>query len=217
MSSTGSTPQFNTAEYSSAGEFCKSCKQPLRGDYYRLNGITACASCTQQMRAQMPVDAHPAFLKAIAFGIGAAVLGCVFYAGFTIFTNIYIGFVSLAVGWLIGKAMKRGSGGIGGKRYQIAAAVLTYVAVSMAEVPIRLHAGGEDFSQLMNPGRFVEFLVNGLRSPFSELRSPFNGIIGLIILAVGINIAWKLTGGPKLEILGPFRPSSVGTLPTSAA
>jgi hypothetical protein len=125
--------------------------------------------------------------------------------------------VSLAVGWLIGKAMKRGSGGIGGKRYQIAAAVLTYVAVSMAEVPIQLHTRGEDFAQLMNPGRFVEFLVNGLTSPFSELRSPFNGIIGLIILAVGINIAWKLTAGPKLEISGPFRASSVGTLPTSAA
>jgi hypothetical protein len=216
MSSTGATPQFNTAEYSSAGEVCKSCKQPLRGDYYRLNGMTTCASCAQQVRRQMPVDTQPAFLKAIALGIGAAVLGCVFYAGFTMVTNIYIGIVSLAVGWLIGKAMKMGSGGIGGKRYQIAAAVLTYMAVSMAEVPIRLHARGADFSQLMNPGRFVEFLVQGLTSPFRELRSPFNGIVGLIILAVGINIAWKLTAGPKLEILGPFRATSVGTLPTSA-
>jgi hypothetical protein len=217
MSFTGSTPQFNTAEYSAAGEVCKSCKQPLSGDYYRLNGMMACASCTQQVRQQMPVDTEPAFLKAIAFGIGAAILGCVFYAGFTIVTNIYIGVVSLAVGWLIGKAMKMGSGGIGGKRYQIAAAVLTYMAVSMAEVPIRLHAHGEDFSQWINPARFVEFLVQGLTSPFSDFSSPFNGIIGLVILAVGINIAWKLTAGPKLEILGPFRASAVGTLPTSAA
>jgi hypothetical protein len=217
MSSTGSTPQFNTAEYSAAGEVCKSCKQPLSGDYYRLNGMTACASCTQQVRGQMPVDTQPAFLKAIAFGMGAAVLGCAGYAAFTILTNIYIGFVSLAVGWLIGKAIKMGSGGIGGKRYQIAAAVLTYMAVSMAEVPIGLHAHGQDFSQWMNPDRFVAFLVSGLTSPFRELRSPFNGIIGLVILAVGINIAWKLTAGPKLEILGPFRASGVGTLPTSAA
>src|SRR5277367_2532034 len=106
MSSTGPTPQFNTAEYSSAGEVCKSCKKPLSGDYYRINGMTACANCTQQVRGQMPVDSQPAFLKAIVFGIGAAILGCVLYAGFTIVTGIYIGIVSLAVGWLIGKAMK---------------------------------------------------------------------------------------------------------------
>src|SRR5450432_3030481 len=110
MSSTGSTPQFNTAEYSSAGEVCKSCKKPIAGDYFRINGMTACGNCTQQLRGQMPVDTQPAFLKAVAVGIGAAILGSALYAGFTIVTSIYIGFVSLAVGWLIGKGMKLGSG-----------------------------------------------------------------------------------------------------------
>ena len=216
MSLTGSTPQFNTAEYSSAEEVCKSCKQPLTGDYYRLNGMTACASCTQQVKGQMPIDTQPAFLKAIVFGIGAAVLGCALYAGFTIVTSIYIGIVSLAVGWLIGKAMKAGSGGIGGKRYQIVAVALTYLAVSMAEVPIRLHFTGEGLSELSDPSRLGEFLGKGLASPFSDLKNPFNGLLGLVILYVGMQIAWKLTAGPKLEILGPFRASSVGTLPTSA-
>jgi hypothetical protein len=216
MSSTGPTPQFNTAEYSSTGEVCKSCKKPLSGDYYRINGMTACANCTQQLRGQMPVDSQPAFLKAIVFGIGAAILGCVLYAGFTIVTGIYIGIVSLAVGWLIGKAMKAGSEGIGGQRYQVAAVVLTYLAVCLAEVPIRLHAHGEEFSQLANPARFFEFLIGGLTSPFSGLSNPLNGILGLVILFVGLQIAWKLTAGPKLQILGPFQASTVGTLPTSA-
>ncbi len=217
MSFTGSTPQFNTAEYSSAEETCKSCKRPLSGDYYKLNGITACASCTQQVRRQMPVDTQPAFLKAIVFGIGAAILGCALYAGFTIVTNIYIGIVSLAVGWLIGKAIKMGSGGVGGKRYQIVAVVLTYLAVSIADVPIAIHAAGKDLSVLVNPAWFGRILVFGISSPFTQLSNPVNGILGLVILFVGIRIAWRLTAGPKLEIQGPFRASSVGTLPTSVA
>ena len=62
----------------------------------------------------------------------------VLYAGFTIVTGLYIGYVSLAVGWLVGKAIMLGSKGIGGRRYQIAAVVLTYAAVSLAAVPIAI-------------------------------------------------------------------------------
>jgi hypothetical protein len=46
--------------------------------------------------------------------------------------------------------------------------------------------------------------VLGLASPFLELQDPFHGIIGLVILLVGIRIAWQLTASPKIEILGPF-------------
>src|SRR5450631_4516875 len=116
--STGPTPQFNTAEYSSGGEICKSCKQPIAGDYYRINGMVACNNCTNQLRGQIATDTNVAFVRAIAMGICAAILGCALYAGFVIASGISIGFVSLAVGWLIGKGMKMGTGGIGGLRYQ---------------------------------------------------------------------------------------------------
>jgi hypothetical protein len=72
------------------------------------------------------------------FGIGAAILGLILYAAFGIITGILIGYVSLAVGWMVGKAMRKGSNGIGGRRYQIAAAALTYAAVSMAAIPMAL-------------------------------------------------------------------------------
>jgi len=44
----------------------------------------------------------------------------------------------------------------------------------------------------------------GLASPFLELQSPLNGALGLLILFIGINIAWRLTAGPKIDVLGPF-------------
>ena len=51
-------------------------------------------------------------------------------------------------------------------------------------------------------------LLAGLASPFLELADEPGGIIGLVILVVGLNIAWKLTAAPKLEILGPFKVSA---------
>jgi hypothetical protein len=129
------TPQFATAEYA-GGDVCKSCHQPISGSYYRINGSLACERCTTQLQTQLPKDNHASFVRALMFGLGAAILGLIGYAAFTIITSIRIGYISLAVGWLIGKAMRTGSRGIGGLRYQIAAALFTYAAVSMAAIPI---------------------------------------------------------------------------------
>jgi hypothetical protein len=44
----------------------------------------------------------------------------------------------------------------------------------------------------------------GLASPFLELSDPAHGIIGLIILFVGIRIAWTITRGRTVNIIGPI-------------
>ena len=44
----------------------------------------------------------------------------------------------------------------------------------------------------------------GLASPFLDLADPMHGLIGLIILFVGLRIAWKLTAGKPVEIIGPI-------------
>src|SRR5262249_43928491 len=115
------TPQFDVAKYpgSSTGEVCKLCQQPLGGVYYRANTSLLCGSCAEKLQRQVPQDNHAAFVRAILFGLGGFVLGLALYAGFTILTGIEIGFVSLAVGWLVGKAMMMGSQGAGGRRDQI--------------------------------------------------------------------------------------------------
>jgi hypothetical protein len=254
MSPTGSTPQFNTAEYSSAGDVCKSCKTPITGGYFRINGMTACGRCADQVRQQSPKDTHSAYVRGIIFGLGGAILGFVLFAGFVIVTGISLGYISLAVGFLVGKAMKFGSNGIGGRRYQIAAAVLTYAAVSMAAIPIAIHfqglrhhaaqtksqgaaprapQGDQDDGEVDNPplqdsnaqpkpkanplSAFGYLALIGLASPFLELQDPLHGILGLVILFVGVQIAWKLAAGPKLDILGPFQSTPSGSLPSSAA
>jgi predicted lipid-binding transport protein (Tim44 family) len=133
---TQSTPQFATAEYAGSGDVCKSCGQAISGTYYRINGALACERCTTQLQDQLPKDSHAAFVRAVLFGIGAAILGMIGYAAFGIITGIQIGYISLAVGWLIGKAMHKGSNGVGGRRYQVVAVLLTYAAVSIAAIPM---------------------------------------------------------------------------------
>ncbi len=137
---TGSIPQFATAEYTSPGsENCKSCNQPISGSYFRINGALACTNCVSQLKSQLPVDTHSAFVHAMLFGFGAAILGMILYSAFGIITGIVIGYLSLGVGYLVGKAIRTGSGGIGGRRYQIAAIAFTYFAVSMSAVPIGVY------------------------------------------------------------------------------
>jgi hypothetical protein len=202
------TPQFTTAEYSNTagGDRCVACHQPVVSHFYRVNGKMACEGCVRQVEARFPRDSHAAYVRGLLFGIGAAIVGMILYAAFTIVTGIYLGYVSLAVGWLVGKGIMLGSKGIGGRRYQIAAVILTYAAVSIAAVPIAI-----SYHVIPNLGSgtsFLQLLITGLISPLLKLQSPFHGIIGLVILAVGIRIAWTLTAGTRsVDIQGPYESS----------
>lgn len=147
-----------------------------------------------------------AFAKALVVGLGAAVVGSILYAVVEIATGWTIGYVALAVGWLVGKGMRWGSEGRGGRDYQIAAAVLTYLAVSFASLIVILHA-----VQKRNPGghitldaRFGWFAAKyGLLSPFLELQDGLGGIIGLFILFIGIRTAWAMMAGSTDGVSGP--------------
>jgi hypothetical protein len=237
-----STPQFGTAEYSSgSADTCDACHQPITEAYYRAkHNAMLCGGCVERFRGQIPQDCHAAFVRGVVFGLGGFGLGLILYAGFTILTGVEIGFVSLAVGWLVGKAMMMGSGGAGGRRYQIVAVLLTYAAVSMAFIPIAIHymkthpevlqkqtAGSSSSAEPSStaqssaqPGnaippsqksfasRLATLAMLGLASPFLQLTSGFSGLIGLIILFVGMQFAWKITRGVRLAITGPFQASA---------
>jgi hypothetical protein len=237
-----STPQFGTAEYKSASgpDRCKSCQQELSGAYFRINGLLACEKCTRQLQAQTPKDTHAAYVRGILFGVGGAIVGLILYSAFGIATGIRLGYIALAVGWLVGTAVKKGSNGIGGRRYQIAAVALTYAAVSLSAIPVGIYyiVKEKNTTQISHPpdsspasnttlpgsaapqndppasGRSSTprltsaagaLLFAGLASPFLELTEGVSGLIGLVIIFVGIRIAWKMTGRPPLEILGPFQ------------
>jgi hypothetical protein len=219
-------PQFSTAEYHGkpGDTVCKSCGREIIGSFYKVNGVLACAACAQKIRDEMAKDSHAAFVRGILFGIGGAIIGLILYVAFALITGLIAGIVSLAVGYLVGKAMVKGSGGVGGRRYQVAAVLLTYMAVSLAAVPIMLNHYYKQHSAPLQsqaadsttPPQLPKSAVSqakawgtlvliALASPFLALTNPGQGVIGLVILFVGLRIAWRITAGRTVSIQGPFR------------
>jgi uncharacterized protein (DUF983 family) len=209
------TPQFGTAEYAGtpAGDRCRLCQQPIGASYFRFNDAMVCASCADKIQRERSQDTHAAFVRAITAGIGAAVVGMAGYALLTILLQGWqISYMSFAVGWLVGVAMTKASGGMGGRRYQIAAVLLTYAAVSMAAIPIGIYFAEKEGLRLSLGPQLGRLILLGLISPFTSLQdNSFWGVMGLVILFVGMRMAWRITAGRRLQILGPFQNSPTRT------
>jgi hypothetical protein len=231
------TPQFTTAEYAHipGTERCRICNSLISGEYFRVNGQMACGKCAGEASHGQPSDSHAAFARALLLGAGAAVAGLALYATFAIVTGLTIGYLALAVGWLVAKGMMKGSNGVGGLRYQVVAVLLTYAAISMSSIPVMIselvkdsHAkthqsqdagatadsqtdGQQGDSQQAGQKRNVnigaavaQLALMGLASPFLELAEPGSGILGLVILFVGLSIAFRLTAAKPLAVDGPY-------------
>lgn len=193
---------FTQAQYEgdpAPGPACAFCQRPLPGEYFRVGNHLACSTCAANAQALVPPDSHKAFVRATVFGVAAAILGCIGYATFEIATTIVIGYVAVAVGWLIGWAMKKGSNGIGGRRYQIVAAVLTYAAVAVAFVPVVIHqrnvekhnqaAYKRDTGQSATGDQSSNANAAGGRGQQSVQKSPG---IGTFFLGIGILLGFGL-------------------------
>ena len=264
-------------------EACSYCGHPAGKWYFRVNGAMSCMSCAQAAKNAVSKDTGATFLRSLLFGAGAAVLGLVLYTASGILIGVVAGYLSLGVGYLVGKAMMMGSRGVGSRRYQVTAVLFTYAAVTLSAVPISVGyqirhepaalrqmpwqmsgdrgeramraadadrqlqqefgnsaarplpprpgaakpAGGPGSrtadsatskSDIAEHGRVPTsvpprrnlaaavgyVMLIGLASPLLQLQDPVHGIIGLVVLLVGICIAWRLTEAKPAEIVGPF-------------
>jgi hypothetical protein len=181
---------------------CAVCGSLISGQKYVMNAQPACQRCAAAAGA--PVDSSAAFTTAVVYGIGAAIAGLALYAGFTIAFHFYFGYVALAVGWIVAKSMMAGSKGVGGRKYQIVAVLLTYFAISLASVPILIaeaYAKGNDIDWTKFAGVLLAY---GIASPILDLIGGVGfGLIGLVILFVGLRVAWRLTAARKVIVAKP--------------
>jgi hypothetical protein len=189
-----------------ATELCRICTNLISGDHYRINGQIVCSSCAVRARTGLSSASQAAYTAALVFGIGASIFGLILFAGFTLSTHITIGYVSLAVGWMVGNAMKEGSNGLGGGRHQITAALLTYAAISLAAIPVAVYDTYNHQGFIPDLGAYLHHLLMlGLASPFMGLEAnPASAGISLIILFAGLRIAWQATRRKPLSVSGPY-------------
>ena len=135
--------QFDTAEpVGGAGATatslaCTACSTDIRTSYYEVNGAIVCASCRAKLSEQLTGGSSSArFGKAVAFGLIAAMVGSALYYAVLALTGYEIGLVAIVVGFLVGRAVNRGSQGRGGRAYQLLAVGLTYFAIVTTYIPM---------------------------------------------------------------------------------
>ncbi len=132
--------QFEQAEYDEAvapSLACCECKQEITGEYYLINGGYFCSSCRWAREGSIEPErsALGGLLRAALYGSGAVAVGTAIYFGISWATGYEFGLIAVVVGWMVGKAVLRGSGNRGGRAYQTLAVFLTYCAIVLSYVP----------------------------------------------------------------------------------
>lgn len=238
-SNVGRTLQFETARpadssadqaTSSLGVTCGVCGQSIVDEYYDVNGQSACDRCRQQLAHDIETPKGFGVLgKAGLYGLGAAILGAILYYLVIAITNFEIGIVAIAIGYIVGYAVRTGTGNRGGRRFQVLAIVLTYWAVGLAYVPLAFKAINQQDTATATapaaadpapaepasdtPPSAAQFMMaTGILAAMPlalpvliTLGSLPGGLISAAIIAFGMQQAWRMTGVPQLAISGPYR------------
>lgn len=119
-------------------DLCEKCRKPLEHWYFRVNGAMHCLECAKSERNMAPRDSEAAYTRAVLFGGGVAVVVFFLYVVLGITTTWVFEYSAIVLGLVIAKMMMVGSKGIGGRRYQWTAVILTYATLSVAAVPIAI-------------------------------------------------------------------------------
>lgn len=204
---------------------CGGCPQPLVDRYYHVQGVTVCENCANRIREGQQAPPATSLLRAALYGAGAGLAGCALYATVAIVTGLEIGLIAILVGVMVGKAVRHGSNGLGGRPQQILAVVLTYFSITTSYLPVFINHAiknpqkveqsatatpGKPQSQPDAPaprsvtGVIVILLVIAAAAPFLSLGSGFGALISLVIIFFGLQRAWGLTGRTDLLIMGPY-------------
>lgn len=158
------------------------------------------------------------FLRAAAFGFAAAVAGAVVWGAILYYTHYQIGYVALLVGYIVGKSVRKGSGGRGGVGYQIMAILLTYCVAAAAHFPLAFEA----FSSRGHQPVAVIVLKSVILCAMDPIVNGMKNPIGFLILGIALWEAWKFTKYQPIPLSGPHQlatraqPISLAPLPDPA-
>jgi hypothetical protein len=129
--------QFERADFQHGAAFpCSFCKAPIAGQYFQVNGQTACPNCRDQIDSAMSGGSKPlrAF-RALAAGAAAAIGGFLIYWGVRALTGYEFGLIAILIGFMVGGAVRWGAQIRGGLFYQLMAVVLTYLSIASNYTP----------------------------------------------------------------------------------
>ena len=174
---------------------CAFCGKPIATSYYNVAGRAACESCKHVAENAIAAQSsNDAFFRAVVFGAGAAIAGAAIYYGVIALLGLEIGIVAILIGYMVGRAIRKGARGGGGRRYQVLAVALTYLSVGLAYAPLAFK------------GFSIAAVVMVVALPvIAVMGSGASGILSAIIIGVGLRQAWRMTAAHPLTITGPYK------------
>jgi hypothetical protein len=242
MSDLGQTPapeslQFQKAEPLPAidpnAERCVLCKTPIGATYFHANGQVVCPMCADRIQSGQQKPPAISLAKALLYGAGAALAGTIVYTAVAMM-GVEIGIIAIAVGYMVGKAVRAGSRGLGGRPQQILAVLLTYFSITTSYVTVGFYQMAKNPQQFQEHakksaakdaqpqtdtatgdpqpnaglvGAVLFLLMLLVAAPFFGLGS-IGGLISLFIIFIGLRQAWKMTGRTEILVAGPYGPAA---------
>jgi hypothetical protein len=238
----GRVIDFDRAKYraqdggaSASAAPCAHCNQPIEGEYWKVQTQAVCKRCRDQVSELVGRAASTKSLGKAALHGGLVALGCgIGYAIFVGVTHIQLALVTIGIAFVVARVVRKASGGVGGRRFQVLAVALTYLASTMGYVP-GVYKGLMEGSEKT---QHAEVAKNGAdvganaqppadqaetpkQNPFAalaiavgillaiSLAAPFLELteapLGLLIVLFGLWEAWKLTREAHIVIEGPFQ------------
>lgn len=212
---------------------CEFCHADLTDSYFEINGKVTCPRCKNNIEGISNQGSGTLrFIKALALGVPAAILGSCIYYAIARLTGYELGLVAIVIGLLVGGAVRKGSRHRGGWVYQTLAIFLTYLAIASTYLPYALEGIAEIEQQAVQDANTsqTETLQDSAATEVSEseeqpltsteialgillllgltLALPFlagiENVIGLLIIGFALYEAWKLNRKVTIQIAGPF-------------
>jgi len=228
MSSSPSDPsdelQFQTVEpvhpgvSLTSGRSCVVCRRPIQSMYFAVRDKTLCPDCARMVQAGPPGSQVARFMKALTYGSVAALAGAVVWGAIEYFSGYEVGIVAVALGFITGKAVRKGSGGRGGRGYQITAVLLSYTSIALAHIPIVYSALGNAATR--HPSHRSGPLHDLLVAIFTVLVSfavpvltARENPIGLLLVGFALWEAWKFTRFYPIPLTGPYQVAPASAAP----
>ncbi|MDF1838287.1 MAG: hypothetical protein P1V35_10490 [Planctomycetota bacterium] len=185
---------------------CELCQGPLPGEYFTCGEVIACGGCAGQVQGQLAQGAGlRGYMIAILMGSAAGLAGAaIWYA--------------ILVGYMVGWAVRAGSGGRGGWPFQIMAVLMTYFWISANYVPDLYMSIGdptnmdsESAGALQDSPAAVKLLFAIFVSLSIPFFDPAGNLIGILIIGFGLHQAWSMNRRHNIVVAGPYQLRQDGT------
>ena len=158
---------------------CQRCQDQLpegqevqvRGNRWGDPNAIYCTVCALAVEQQYQTETkNPDPVLALLAGLAAAVVGILIWYGLVVITNYHLGFVAIAIGWLVGMVVVLGAGRKRGPGLQALSVAITLVALVISQwlivryfaVQALTEQGFTDIALFLPLGTMLDLVITSL-------------------------------------------------------